>query len=457
MSFPFTKVLIHIGRPDLSKPHSDMSVLRKFAEAFPDTAIVIIVDNDEDQQVMERKIKDEMKFPRFHPGGLIISWKDDAEMMDLLCAELHMPIQWRVVGNGWYECKGCGHQQSPTLIEPITNCSKCKQPWEFIRHNEERVSQFREILKKSQALIHFDTRSGVVLEQSVNPTSNVMKNMPYALGTKKDPALRMSDFIGKGKGKAALCISAGPSLDDEIQNLVRLSKDCITIAVGRIYKKLRDAGVRVDYAFSCEMFDWDAAIFDDLGSVGDTIMCYPPVCAPATVQRWPGKLLCTWDLNTAFLLGEKFGMMGGNSVSHHLLNFAVEILGCEPAILVGQDLAYTKGDGRTHAKDSDAKNWPDEVKAQDTAAHSELTWAPCTGKGDRFNKDCHRQAMVVGGGAAKPLPVGSMEVLTSKPYINFGTLFEILIARHKKKVLNACGEGLLIAGTEYVDLSKWSP
>lgn len=456
MSFKFPKVLIHIGRPDLSKPHCDMSVIQKFIGDNRDTAVVILVDNEVDQKAMETAVREQLKFPPYHPGGLIIEWKDDAEMMDLICAELHQPISWRVVGNGWYECKGCGHIASPTLIEPIKDCPKCQKPWEFIRHNEARVATFKTILEKAQSLIHFDTRSGVVLEQAVNPTGNVMKNMPYALGTHENPALDMEAFFGKGKGKPALCISAGPSLDDEIENIKRLQDSCIVVCVGRLYKRLRDAGIRVDYTFSCEMFDWDSAIFDDLGDVGDTVMCYPPVCAPATVRKWPGKKLCTWDVNSAVLLEKKLCMMGGNSVSHHILNFAAEILQCEPLVLVGQDLAYTKGDGSTHSKGSVPDKWPDEIKAMDHAGHSEIDWAPCTGKGERFHPECHRQSVLLGPGA-KPAPVGAMEVRTSKPYMNFGTLFELLITRHKKKVLNACGEGLKIAGTEYVNLTEWKP
>lgn len=456
MSFPFTKVLIHIGNPALSKPHGDLSVIQSFVAQNPDTAIVILTETDEEQKAVEERVKAELKFPPFHPGGLIIAWKDDTEMMDLICAELHAPISWRVVGNGWYECKACGHVASPTLIEPVKDCTKCKQPWEFVRYNEERVNAFREILTKAQSLIHFDTRSGVMLETAVNPTGNVMRNMPYAIGTKEHPALKMEEFFQKGKGKPALCISAGPSLDDEVANIKRLQDSCVTICVGRVYKRLRAAGVRIDYVFSCEMFDWDSVIFDDVGDVGDTVLCYPPVCAPLTVQKWPGKRLCTLDVNTAVLLGEKLCMMGGNSVSHHIFNFAVEILGCEPAVLVGQDLAYTKPDGRTHATESVPSGWPDEVKAQDVAGHAEIVWAPCTGRGERFHAECHRQNVVLGG-ASKPLPIGPMEVRTSKAYVNFGLLFDLLVSRHKRRVLNACGEGLKIVGTEYVDLSEWKP
>ena len=455
MSFPFQKVLIHIGRPDICKPHMDMSVIQKFIGENHDTAVVVIVGTDEEQKLIEGKVKAELKFPPFHPGGLIISWNSDSEMMDMLCAELHSPIQWRVVGNGWYECKACGNIASATMVEPVKECTKCKQPWEFVRLNESRVNDFRDLLKKAQSLIHFDTRSGVALEQSVNPTGNVLKNMPYAIGTKEHPALRMEAFYNTGKGKPALCISAGPSLDDEIENIKRLQDSCVTICVARLYKRLRSAGIRVDYTFSCEMFDWDSAIFDEVGDVGETVFLYPPVVAPMTVQKWPGKRLCTLDINTAVLLGEKMCMSGGNSVSHHLLNFAAEILCCEPIVLVGQDLAYTKPDGRTHSIDSAPNGWPDDVKAQDAAGHAEITWAPCTGKGDRFHPECHKVNAAVGGGFKAP--VGPIEVRTSKPYVNFGTLFDILISRHKKKVLNACGEGLKIAGAEYVNLSEWKP
>ncbi|HYF56336.1 MAG TPA: 6-hydroxymethylpterin diphosphokinase MptE-like protein, partial [Salinarimonas sp.] len=321
----------------------------------------------------------------------------------------------------------------------------------FIRHNEPRVDQFKTLLTKASSLMHFDTRSGIILKEVVNPDANCLKNMPAILGCEHKPALKLTDFRGAGKGKAALLVSAGPSLDDEIENLKRLQESKLVLCVGRVYKKLRAAGVRVDYTFSCEMFDWDSAIFDGLTETGDTVLCYPNVCAPATVKAWPGRKVCMLDAQMAELLGETLCMMGGNSVSHHMLNFACEVLDIDEAILVGQDLAYTRP-RVTHASGTGADKWPDEVKAQDHGAHAELEWGECYGKGGRFYPECHRQPMAVLPGGA--VPAGPMEVLTSKPYKNFATLFEILIARHKKKVRNACGEGLKIAGAPYVNLAE---
>jgi hypothetical protein len=448
--FTFPKVLIHIGRPDLSEPHRDLRIVQQFAGENPDHAVVIVVDTDEDQKEMEKQVVEQLKWPKGHPGGLIITWKDDGEMVDLLCSKMYGTLKWRVVGNGWYECPE-GHQTGPTMKDPLTKCPTCEKPLDFKRVNEDRVNQFRALLEKAGSLMHFDTRSGVILKTMVSPDANALKNMPEIIGCKHQKAEMLASFAGLGKGKKALCVSAGPSLDNEMGNLKRLQDSMLVLCVGRVYKKLRAAGIRVDYTFSCEMFDWDAAIFDGLTDVGDTVLCYPNVCAPATVKAWPGRKVCMLDAQMADFLGEKVCMMGGNSVSHHMLNFACEILDVDESVLVGQDLSYTRPKV-THAGGSDAEKWPDDVKAQDNSAHSELTWGPCYGKGDRFHPECHRQAVFVQGKAA---PVGPMEVLTSKPYMNFGVLFEILLSRHKKKVLNACGEGLVITGAPYVNLSEY--
>jgi hypothetical protein len=449
--FTFPKVLIHIGRPDQSKPHEDLSVINHFALENPDVAVVIIVDTEEDQKAMEKKVVEQVKWPKDHPGGLIISWKDDGEMLDMLCGKMYGTLSWRVVGNGWYECPQ-KHQTGATMKTPLEKCPTCQEKMDFIRVNEPRVEQFKALLKKAASLMKFDTRSGVILKTMVNPDSNVLKNMPTILGCEHKAAEKLTSFQGKGKGKTAICVSAGPSLDNEIENLKRLQDSSLILCVGRVYKRLRAAGIRVDYTFSCEMFDWDAAIFSDLTDTGDTVMCYPNVCAPATVKAWPGRKVCMLDAQMADLLGETLFMMGGNSVSHHQLNFACEILDADTVILVGQDLSYTKP-GVTHAKGSEAEKWPDEVKALDANAHGELAWGECYGRGDRFHPECHRQGGLIAPG--KILPVGAMEVRTSEPYKNFAALFEILASRHKKKVLNACGEGLKLNGIPYVDLSEW--
>lgn len=446
------KALIHIGRPDLSKPHLDLSVLQAFVKSNPDCMIIVIVDNEEQELAVGKKIEAEVVWPMGHPGALIIPWESDSQLIDLLCARMVGTVSWRVVGNGWYVCPD-GHESSLTMMDPREGCptAGCGKKLEVVKHNEERVKYFHKtILEAAVKLMGFDTRSGVLLNLAVSPMSNLFHNMVTMVGCEHAPALKLVDFFGKGAGKPAICVAAGPSMVDEIENLKRLSETHTIICVGRVFKQLRDAGVKVHYTVSCEMFDWDSAIFDDLGEVGDTILGYPAVVAPATLKKWTGKKLCFLDPESAILLGEKSGMSGGNSVAHHMYNFAAEVLGCEPIYLVGQDLAYTKP-GLTHAAGSAPSNWPDEVKAQDASCHAEIAWGPCYGKGTKLYPECHRQPVFMQGGI---VPVGPMEVMTSEPYKNFATLFGILVRRHQKKTYNACGGGLIIDGVPYLDLSE---
>ena len=157
-----------------------------------------------------------------------------------------------------------------------------------------------------------------------------------------------------------------------------------------------------------------------------------------------------WDMETAAILGREDHILGGNSVSHHTLNFAAQILKCEPLILVGIDLSYPKP--RTHAAGTTPEGWPEEQTKKDAEYQDEL-WVPCTGKGDDFHDKCHRTPAALGGG--KFLPSRIIEVRSSFAYQNFATLFSILIQKHGKKAFNACPNGQKIEGAEYLDLSKY--
>jgi len=263
----------------------------------------------------------------------------------------------------------------------------------------------------------------------------------------------MEDYVGKGKGKTAFCVSAGPSLKHALPHLKRLQDDAVIVCVGRTYKLLRAHGIRVDYTLECEMFDWDSVIFNDLTkeSVGDTIFLYPPVCAPATVKKWPGKSLCTFDLNAAELVGNRQAMTGGNSVSHHIYNWAAEILKCDNVILVGQDLSYTEPTGETHAPGS-TPDFPEAQKTEDACQQNEA-WDECQTQEGPFNGDATHRIQVIAEGEGMS-PFGPVHVRTSPAYQCFRDLLDILIKRHKVKTYNACPNGLKINRAEYVNLGK---
>lgn len=445
------RVLIHVGNPDAELPHKSFVRVEKLFEKFPTVRFVCILwDKAECKRVGEEIAK--VKRPDTHPGFEVIYWDTDAELMDYLCGKLQDYIGAKIVSPGWYTCKGeAKHITGRTMDKALDMCPECGKEVEYQTEYMERFNRFAMVFAKVTQLINFDTRSGEVLNLAVNPTSNVLFNMPYALPV--DPErVKHVDFDslkGQGKGRPAYLVSAGPTLEDMIPHLKRLQDTGLILSVGRSYKLLRQHGIRVDYAFSCEMFAWDSVIFDDVGDVGDTVMCYPPVCAPTTVQKWPGKRCCMWDINTAELVNRKTWIIGGNSVSHHMINFAVQVLEASPLILIGADMSYPKN--RTHAQGT-FHAWPKESGENEQEYHGGEEWYPSNGKGE-LETGCFK----IQADPRKAAPIGPILVRTSPAYLNFLRLTEILLARHKTKAWNTSPGGVVIEGAPYLDLATYEP
>lgn len=450
MKLDFAMAIFHVGNPFDAKPHHDASLIQKWIKENPDVAFVIVLKSEAEQKEVEEKLKT-LKIPEFHPGALVCVWDDDELLLDDICQNLQYITNWKIVGPMWYECEKA-HVTKATGNVTVEKCETCGDPVKNIELEPERAIKFAQILHNAYILMRFDTRSAHVLSSLINPTRNVMLNMPYALGLPSAPALRIEDYVGRGKGKTAICVSAGPSLKHAIPHLKRLQEQAVIISVARAYKRLKAEGIRQDYTMSCEMFDWDAAIFDGLTKedVGDTILLYPQVCSPATVAKWPGKSICCFDHPAAALLGRQ-AMTGGNSVSHHIYNWAAEVLKCDRVILVGQDLAYTEPSGETHAAGTTPQGWPEASKDEDSRKQEEA-WDECqTQLGPFHGEATHKTQAEVAPGAI--VPIGKVMVRTSGAYRCFRDLFDILIKRAGVPTWNACPNGLKINRAKYVDLA----
>ena len=435
--------LIVVGDPRDELPHKDLSRAEKFHKKYPDKTLMIIV--------WDRKDYDELAPLVNKDKCLLHCWEDDEKLLALLMENMMKVVGAMVVQPTWYTCKA-GHVTPTKNTELISKCDECGEPVEIHQPYKEKHREFAEILIKVAKLLNFDTTSGEYLKATVNPMANVLRNMRYAFGCKHERAISGEDLMGSGKGKPILLCAAGPSLDKAIPHLKRLQDKCLISCVGRAFKKLRMAGIKVDYTISVEMYDWDCAIFGEVTEeeAKDTTLLYASVSAPKMVEMWRGpKRCCLWDIETAAILGRKDWIMGGNSVAHHQLNFAAQVLGCEPIVLVGNDLGYSIP--QTHAEGTSPAGWPDEVKVKDANPQSEH-WVECTNKGNDFHPLCHMTAVAVGVGFS-----GKVMVKSSPSYECFATLFSILIAKHGKKCYNSCPNGQKINGTEYLDLETWNP
>ncbi|QPJ63320.1 MAG: motility associated factor glycosyltransferase family protein [Candidatus Nitronauta litoralis] len=143
-----------------------------------------------------------------------------------------------------------------------------------------------------------------------------------------------------------LIVAAGPSLDKNIQ-LIRGSQSfCRIIAVSTALKPLQNAGIEADFAVAIDPKPVSCVAFENINKPLRTRLIFNP-CIPENIpNNFQGKKFAVeaqpyiWKFLTRGLTSK--GELGNNSsVAHTALNLALH-MGCNPIILVGQDLSFSK-------------------------------------------------------------------------------------------------------------------
>ncbi len=167
----------------------------------------------------------------------------------------------------------------------------------------------------------------------------VLENLPYTLN--EIPALEYKDIY---KGKAAMIVSAGPSLDMNIETIKNNRDKFIIFCVGTAYKALAKAGVKPDFVNIIEINDCSGQVKGhDLSDVNFILepythtsihklntkqkLLFPTVSSQAN-DYW--AKLAGLDIRPYIAKG---------TVSYESLAVA-KLLGFTKIVLVGQDLAY---------------------------------------------------------------------------------------------------------------------
>ena len=170
--------------------------------------------------------------------------------------------------------------------------------------------------------------------------------------------LPIGEFKDCYKGKTAVVISAGPTLDRNIETLKKFRDNYILITVGTAMKTLSAHGITPDFLCIIEANDCSRQIAGlDLSNIN---FITEPYAHPNlrtfkykntylhTSQNLPINEL--WRDISDIDISEYYSK---GTVSYTALNVA-RILGCSKIILVGQDLAYIEG--QCYSKDSAYKD-----------------------------------------------------------------------------------------------------
>lgn len=242
--------------------------------------------------------------------------------------------------------------------------------------------------------------------------------------------LRHSNDLGMLKdlfrNMPAILAAAGPSLDNSLEALKETSGRCVLFAVDSALAPLLKAGIMPDFVTS---LDFQEMNFEKLAPFVGKSWPFSLICSPKTTPLIPKRFQAHrlfWTFNEDIpqqwmidSLGIKDLIPATFSVAHLSLGAAL-LMGCNPIVLLGQDLAYSSGEG-------------------DHAAGTVLM-------GHGLPKN--REIFYVPGINGKQVP-------TDRAFLGMQKKFEEIIAANpERKFFNATSAGVQIAGAESSQLAN---
>lgn len=213
---------------------------------------------------------------------------------------------------------------------------------------------FEELVQKFQGLVGSFSLDLKYTKERLYPSLKMtLENIPKLI--KETPLAYFKDFY---KGKTAVIVSAGPSLDKNIETLKRYRDRFILFTVGTAAKTLYKHNIKPDFLCIIETYNSSKQISGlDLSEVFFITEPY----SHTEIRNFNYKKTfshCSSNMPTNQIWAniceenvKEYASKG--TVSYTALNSA-RLLGCSKMILVGQDLAYLEG--QCYSKDSAYKD-----------------------------------------------------------------------------------------------------
>ncbi|MBC7772820.1 MAG: motility associated factor glycosyltransferase family protein [Pyrinomonadaceae bacterium] len=161
----------------------------------------------------------------------------------------------------------------------------------------------------------------------------------------------IADLAGIACGRHAFVISAGPSLERNIEELLRpgVRENSVIIAAQTVLRPLLARGIKPHFVTALDHSDISARFYEGLteSDVEGITLVIEPKASPAIPLAFPGRIRCVQDRFLDSLLGVELarpmGSLTPGATVAHLAYYLARHLGCDPVVLVGQDLGFTDG------------------------------------------------------------------------------------------------------------------
>ncbi|HHU76368.1 MAG TPA: motility associated factor glycosyltransferase family protein [Firmicutes bacterium] len=223
-------------------------------------------------------------------------------------------------------------------------------------------------------------------------------------------------LFNKFKGKPAIVVSTGPSLNKNKHLLKGLEDKALIISVDASLKILLEMGVRPHLVTSLERVPAVVKLIEGLkkGEVKDVYFAACPVVRNAVYKSYPGPRIIVYRNFDHFKwLGVDRGILNIQLSSGNMAFKVAEALGCDPIVLIGQDLAFGE-EGHTHAKGATL--------------------------GEKQGKSSNKATFEVMGNDGQPIH-------TKKVWYSFLKAYELDVAGYAGTCINSTEGGAYINGT----------
>jgi hypothetical protein len=264
----------------------------------------------------------------------------------------------------------------------------------------------------SAVFMHFGNAPDDSLIGIKNTFSNINTIIDY------DGIIKLKDLF---KNKPGIVVATGPSLNKNVDLLAGLRDKAVIAAADASLKILIDKGYKPHLVTSLERVLLTAKLFEGVteSDLEDVYLSACPVVEPAAYEAYPGEKIIVYRPFATFQWLElEKGTIDTGPSSGNMAFAVLSYLGCNPIILIGQDLSFEEE--RTHA---------------DGAAFG-------------ASVESYRQNLVLVPGNY------TTHVTTSKIFQYFLQYYEKQVSAYHGKVINATEGGARILGTELLTFKE---
>ncbi|WP_432798281.1 motility associated factor glycosyltransferase family protein [Poriferisphaera sp. WC338] len=281
---------------------------------------------------------------RMGPHGLLVVWEPDVRVLRAALEHVDQTAwlsrKLLVLLTGQVD-RAVVHQGLEKYSAIITQGLHLQEHPTYRQTHGEAVRKFSSHIQDMVAYAR--TNVATLLVNTARTCRNLASNLPvYSSGAS------INELEGIAKGYPAVCVAAGPSLVKNVHLLKdpEIRKRVVVIAVQTALRPLLDRGVKPDFVTALDYSQISARFYENLPPLPDVTLVAEPKAHCSILDSFPGPVRVLRNEFNDTLLGDmkenKGSLPSGGTVAH-LSFYLAQYLGCDPIMLIGQDLGFSDG------------------------------------------------------------------------------------------------------------------